>query len=140
MTFSIFARVSSRDPHISPRHSQGMIAGTIWKRSCINLFIIYFRQIVLWNKQTKRINWMNLYGSLSVYSTDTFSEQYSQSRSSLPPININGNISYEGILKHRKYRCDSLVSFFFSLIYRELWLGNYPWIVFIQNHFTFSEI
>ena len=28
------------------------------------------------------------------------------------PININGNISYEGILKHRKYRCDSLVSFF----------------------------
>ena len=28
-------------------------------------------------------------------------------------ININGNISYEGILKHKKYRCDSLVSFFF---------------------------
>ena len=33
------------------------------------------------------------------------------------PININGNISYEGILKHSKYRCDYLVSFF---IYREL--------------------
>jgi hypothetical protein len=27
------------------------------------------------------------------------------------PININGNISYEGILKHRKYRCHSLVLF-----------------------------
>ena len=62
---------------------------------------------------------MNLYGSLSVYSTDTFSEHYSQTRSSLAsPINSNGNISYEGILKHRKYRCDSLVSFFF--IYREI--------------------
>ena len=24
---------------------------------------------------------------------------------------INGNISFEGILKHRKYRCDSFVSF-----------------------------
>ena len=35
------------------------------------------------------------------------------------PINNNSNISYEGILKHRKYRCDSLVSFF-SFIYREL--------------------
>ena len=53
---------------------------------------------------------MNLYGSLSVYSTDTFSEHYSQTRSSLAtPININDNISYEGIWKHRKYRCDSLV-------------------------------
>ena len=27
---------------------------------------------------------MNSYGSLSVYSTDTFSEHYSQTRSSLP--------------------------------------------------------
>ena len=27
-------------------------------------------------------------------------------------ININGSISYEGILKHRKYTCDSLVFFF----------------------------
>ena len=27
---------------------------------------------------------MNLYGSLSVYSTDTFSEHYSQTRSYLP--------------------------------------------------------
>ena len=60
---------------------------------------------------------MNLYGSLSVYSTDTFSEHYSQTRSSLAtPININGNISYDGILKHRKYRCDSLVSFFFNYL------------------------
>ena len=59
---------------------------------------------------------MNLYGSLSVYSTDTFSEHYSQTRSSLPPININGNISYEGILKHKKYRCDSSVSFFYLFI------------------------
>ena len=29
------------------------------------------------------------------------------------PININGNISYEGILKHSKYRCGYLVSFFY---------------------------
>jgi len=28
---------------------------------------------------------MNSYGSLSVYSTDTFSEHYSQTRSFLPP-------------------------------------------------------
>ena len=47
---------------------------------------------------------MNLYGSLNVYSTDIFSEHYPQTRSSPPPININDNISYEGILKHRKYR------------------------------------
>jgi hypothetical protein len=47
------------------------------------------------------------------------------------PININGNISYEGILKHRKYRSDSLVSFF---IYRESWRGHCPWIVLIQNN------
>jgi hypothetical protein len=37
------------------------------------------------------------------------------------PININSNISYEGILKHRKYRCDSLASFF---IYRDSWQGH----------------
>jgi len=32
----------------------------------------------------KQINKMNVHGSLSVYSTDTFSEHYSQTRSSLP--------------------------------------------------------
>jgi hypothetical protein len=70
---------------------------------------------------------MNLYGSLSVYSTDTFSEHYSQTRSSLAtPININGNISYDGILKHRKYRCDSLVYFLFYLS----WIMTMP-----VNHF-----
>jgi len=56
MTFFVSARVSSRDPHISQRRSprvdmgRGMIAGMTWKSSCINLFIIYFRQIVLWSK------------------------------------------------------------------------------------------
>ena len=40
---------------------------------------------------------MNVYGNLSVYSTDTFSEHYSQTRSSLFPININGNISYQAL-------------------------------------------
>jgi len=29
---------------------RGMIAGVIWKRSCINLIMIYFGQIVLWSK------------------------------------------------------------------------------------------
>jgi hypothetical protein len=57
---------------------------------------------------------MNLYGRLRGYSTDTFSEHYSQT-----PININGNISYEVILKHRKYRCDFLVSFLFIVNYDE---------------------
>jgi hypothetical protein len=47
-------------------------------------------------------------------------------------INNKGNISYECILKHRKYRSDSLVSFF---IYRESWRGHCPWIVLIQNNF-----
>ena len=32
------------------------------------------------------------------------------------PVNINGNISYEVILKHRKYRCDSLVSFIIFIV------------------------
>jgi hypothetical protein len=53
---------------------------------------------------------MNLYVSLSVYSTDTFSEQ-----NHLYLEKINGNISYEITLKYRKYRCDSVVSFFFYL-------------------------
>jgi hypothetical protein len=54
---------------------------------------------------------MNCYGSLIVYSTDTFSEHYCQTSISTP-ITFNGKISYEGILKHRIYRCDSLVCFF----------------------------
>jgi hypothetical protein len=73
-------------PGIIPRRSRGLIAGMIWKRSCINLFIIYFRQF---NCVFNRYIFRTLY-----------------------PTNINGNITYEGILKHRKYRrCDSLVSF-----------------------------
>jgi len=35
---------------ISARDTVDMGRGMIWKRSCINLFIIYFRQIVLWSK------------------------------------------------------------------------------------------
>jgi hypothetical protein len=46
---------------------------------------------------------MTLYGSLIVNSTDTFSEHYCQNKSISTSININGNISYESILKHRKY-------------------------------------
>ena len=41
----------------------------------------------------------------------------------LYPVDINNNISYEGILKHRKYRCDSLVSFF---IYPEYVMRTLP--------------
>jgi len=60
---------------------------------------------------------MTLYGSLIVNSTDTFSEHYCQNKSISTSININGNISYESILKHRKYgNCDSFVCFF---IHRE---------------------
>jgi hypothetical protein len=55
--------------------------------------------------------YLTLYGNLIVYSTDTFSEHMSN-KSISTPININGNISYEGVLKHRTYRCDSLMSFF----------------------------
>jgi len=93
---------------------------------------------------------MNLYGSLSVYSTDAFSEHYSQTRSSLPPSTINGNISYEVILKHRKYRCYSLVSFFilfienydegiagesfsFKIILRSPWYHHLSFNVFLFN-------
>ena len=54
---------------------------------------------------------MNLYGSLIVYSTDTFSKHYCQRRTHLHH-NINGNVSYGGNLKHGKYKCDPLVSFF----------------------------
>ena len=43
---SISARVSSRDPiavrdAIGAAMDRGMIAGMIWKRSCMNLFTIY---------------------------------------------------------------------------------------------------
>ena len=55
---------------------------------------------------------MTLYGNLIVYSTDAFSEHMSNKNISTP-ININGNICYEGILKHRKYRYDFLVWFFY---------------------------
>jgi len=36
---------------------------------------------------------MHLYENLSVYSTDTFSEHYSQARSSLPPLGDNFPLS-----------------------------------------------
>ena len=60
---------------------------------------------------------MTLYGSLIVYSTEAFSEHYCQTRASLiyKAIHINGNVYYESILKHRKYRCDSFVSFLFTV-------------------------
>ena len=37
---------------------------------------------------------MNLYGSLIVYLTDTFSEHNCQTRASLPPVNINDSSNY----------------------------------------------
>jgi hypothetical protein len=43
---------------------------------------------------------MTLYGSLIVYSTDNFSEHLSN-KSISTLININGNISCEGILKQK---------------------------------------
>ena len=80
---------------------------------------------------------MNLYGSLIVYSTYIYRALLS-SKSIFTPKNGNGNISYVGILKHRKYRrCDFFVLFFID---HESWRGHCPWIFFIQNHFTFSVI
>jgi hypothetical protein len=80
---------------------------------------------------------MTLYGSLIVYSICIFRTLLSN-KSIFTPKNGNGNISYEGILKHRKYRrCDSFVLFFID---HESWRGHCPWIFFIQNHFTFSVI
>ena len=46
---------------------------------------------------------MTLYGSFIVCSKDVFSEHYFRTRASLSPINSIGNISYEGMLKHRIY-------------------------------------
>ena len=130
--FSISARVSFRDPHISPRRSREIIAGLIWKRSCINLFIIYFRQIM----KMKYIN------DFIWKSNCTFNRYICRAllwnNNISTPININDNISYEGILKHRKFgRCYSFLSFF---IYRESWRVHCLWIVFIQYHFMFSVI
>jgi len=51
MAFSIYALVSSRDSHISPRREskadmgRGMIPGLIWKVSSYNLFITYLTMI-----------------------------------------------------------------------------------------------
>ena len=108
----------------------------IWKRSCINLLIIYFRQIVFFgaNKQNQIIKciWkfncvLNGYIFRTLLSNKIISTL----------ININNNISFRDILKHTKYRKHTLMSCF---IYRELWRGNCPWIVFIENHFTFSSM
>ena len=80
---------------------------------------------------------MTLYGSLIVYSICIFRTLLSN-KSIFTPKNSNSNISYEGILKHRKYRrCDSFVLFFID---HESWRGHCPWIFFIQNHFTFSVV
>ena len=49
------------------------------------------------------------------------------------PININGNISYEGILNNQNFwRCYSF------LIYCESLQWHFPWIVFRQNYDTFN--
>ena len=45
MGISILAWLSSRDPHIGPRRSRGMITRPIWKYPCIKLFITYFRHL-----------------------------------------------------------------------------------------------
>ena len=45
MGISILTWLSSRDPHIGPRRSQGMITRPIWKYPCIKLFITYFRHL-----------------------------------------------------------------------------------------------
>lgn len=53
----------------------------------------------------------------------------------LSPININGNISYEGILNNQNFwRCYSF------LIYCESLQWHCPWIVFCQNYFTFTMV
>jgi hypothetical protein len=58
MTFSISARVSSRDPYINTR-SWNDSRDDIEKVIYINLFIIYFRQIVLWGKyKYEIIKWL----------------------------------------------------------------------------------
>lgn len=60
---------------------------------------------------------MNLYGILSVYSTVRYIiKTLFSSKIIFSPININGNISYEGTFKHRKYRCDYWVIFFIFFI------------------------
>ena len=56
------------------------------------------------------------------------------------PINMNSNISYEGILKHRKYRCDSLVSFFLIICIVNYDEGIARESFSFKNHFTLSVI
>jgi hypothetical protein len=58
IVFSISTRESSQDHHISYRLRFGLllvggggVAGTIWKRLCIDIIIIYFRKNVLRGKQ-----------------------------------------------------------------------------------------
>ena len=86
------------------------------------------------NKQNEITKWLNMEAKLCI--------QQIHFRTLLPrknisnPNNINGNISYESIFKHRKYWCDSLVSFLF--IYRESWRRHCPWIAFIQKYFMWS--
>ena len=49
---------------------------------------------------------MTLYGSLNVYSTDTFSEQYFPTRASLSPWILMATFPMKAFW-NRKYRCDS---------------------------------
>jgi len=57
---------------------------------------------------------MTLYGSLIMNSTDTFFRTLLSNKSISIPININGEFSYDGILKHQKLiRCEFLCRFYF---------------------------
>jgi hypothetical protein len=72
--------------------------------------------LILWLGYVRSLHICKIYHINAKY-IDTFSEHYCQNKSISTSININGNISYESILKHRKYgNCDSFVCFF---IHRE---------------------
>ena len=125
MTISISARVLSREPPYQPEtQSRNDIQDDV-EMSCINLFIIYFRQLFHESKKkTKKTKKKH-----TKQKTNDFLWKFNcpfnryivrtllSNKSISTPININGNTSYEGTLKHRKFRrCDSFVSFFLLLI------------------------
>jgi hypothetical protein len=80
---------------------------------------------------------MTLYGSLIVNSKDTYAEHYCQTRASLPP-----GILITAFPMNAFWNFENLedVIFVWFFIYREFWRGQCTWIVYIQNHFTFSVI
>jgi len=80
---------------------------------------------------------MTLYGGLIEHSTDTFFRTLLLDKSIYITIYINGNISYDVILKHQKFiRCEFVCRVLFTVNHDE----DFPVNNFQSIHITLSMI